>query len=157
VNLVIIEPNYGGGMFNELFKPVLNTHHPKCGVDEAPWAKGQKEARIIDTLEPIMNQHRLVVDRQVIEDDLKVARERPKFSLFYQMTRLTKERNSLAHDDRLEAVAGACAYWVDSMARDEKSAESKHRDKLMDMELRKFKKHVFGRKPKPKTLFGRSR
>jgi len=155
VSLVIIEPNYGGGMFNELFKPVLNTEHPKCGVEEAPWAKGQKEARIIDTLEPIMNQHRLVVDRSVVEEDLRVARDRPKYSLFYQMTRLTKERNSLAHDDRLEAVGGACAYWVDAMARDEKKAEDTHRDKLQDRELKRFAKHVFGRKPKPKTLFGR--
>lgn len=154
VNLVIIEPNYGGGMFNELFKPVLNSIHKACGVEEAPWAKGQKEARIIDTLEPIMNQHRLVVDRTVIESDLKTANDKPKFALFYQMTRLTKERNSLAHDDRLEAVAGACAYWVESMARDEKKAEGQHRDKLMDKELKRFKKHVFGRKPKSKTLLG---
>lgn len=153
VNLCIIEPNYGGGMFNELFKPVLNRTYPKCGVEEAPWARGQKEPRIIDTLEPIMNQHRLVFMRSVVEEDLKQAKEDQKYSLFYQMTRLTKDRGSLAHDDRLEAVAGACAYWVDSMSRDEKKAEAKHREKLLDEELKKFKKHVIGgHKQKPKNF-----
>ena len=147
VNLVIIEPNYGGGMFNELFKPVVNRVHSKCGVEEAEWAKGQKELRVIDTLEPIMNQHRLVVDRKCIEDDVLQAREKLKYSAFYQMTRLTKERGSLGHDDRIEAIAGACAYFVDSMARDEKKAEQVEKDRLMDAELKKFAGHVLGRKP----------
>ena len=155
VNEVIIEPNYGGGMFNELFKPMVNRVYPKCGVEEAPWAKGQKEVRIIDILEPVMNQHRLVVARSCIEDDLAVAKDNPKFSAFYQMTRITKERGALAHDDRLEAIAGAVAHWVDSMSRDEQKAEESHKGKLMDAELKKFAKHVLGRKPKPKSLLRR--
>ena len=156
VKLVLIEPNYGGGMFNELFKPVLNEMH-KCGVEESPWAKGQKELRIIDTLEPVMNQHRLVVGRSVIEADLAVAKKDQQYSLFYQMSRITKERGSLAHDDRLEAVAGAVFYWVESMARDVNKAEDSHRDKMQDAELKRFKKGLMTGmrakgKPKAKSM-----
>lgn len=156
VNLCVVEPNYGGGMFNELFKPVLNRTLKQCGVDEAPWARGQKEPRIIDTLEPIMNQHRLAFLREVIEADSRFASsssDNRAYSLFYQMTRITKDRGSLAHDDRIEAVAGAVAYWLEQMARDETKADLQNRAKAMDAELKRFKKHVFGRgKEKPKTL-----
>ena len=41
-------------------------------VDDAKAASAQKEARIIDTLEPVMMRHKLIVDKQVIEDDYKV-------------------------------------------------------------------------------------
>jgi len=151
VSLCLIEPNYGGGMFNELFKPVLNRIY-RCGVEEAPWARGQKEARIIDTLEPLMNQHRIVFLREAVEEDIKQANKDRAYSLFYQMTRLTKDRGSLAHDDRIEALAGAAAYWVEQMARDETKSDEVNRSKAMDEELKKFKKHVFGQKPKPKTM-----
>jgi hypothetical protein len=155
VNLVLVEPNYGGGMFNELFKPILQDIHGKCKVDEAPWSKGQKELRIIDTLEPVMNQHKLVVSPSVIQADLKVARSDSQsmtYSVFYQMTRITKERNSLAHDDRLEAVAGAVFYWVEFMSKDQNKVEEQHKEKLLKAELKKFKNHVIGTKPKPKSL-----
>ena len=157
VKLCLIEPNYGGGMFTELFKPVLNAIH-KCGLEDSPWAKGQKELRIIDTLEPVMNQHRLVVARSVIEADTIQAKKNQQYSLFYQMSRVTKERGSLAHDDRLEAVAGAVYYWVESMARDINKAEDSHRDKMQDAELKRFKKNLFirgvkgGNKPKRKSF-----
>ena len=155
VNLVIVEPNYGGGMFNQLFTPVLNAEYPKCGIEEAPWSKGQKEARIVDTLEPVMNQHRLVVARTVVEEDLKRAKEDRAYSLFYQMTRLTKDRGALAHDDRIEAVAGAVFYWIESMARDEKKADTVERARLQDLELKRFKQHVLGRKKTPRSMIRR--
>jgi hypothetical protein len=157
VKLILVEPNYGGGMFNELFKPVLNAVH-KCGLEDSPWAKGQKELRIIDTLEPVMNQHRLVVSRRVVENDLVVAKNNQQYSLFYQMSRITKERGALAHDDRLESVAGAVYYWIEQMARDVNKAEDSHRDKLQDAELKKFKKNLqirgvhSGQKPKRKSM-----
>jgi len=155
VKLCLIEPNYGGGMFNELFKPVLKVTYGLCGVDEAPWSKGQKELRIIDTLEPVMNQHKLVVDPKVIEADLKMTRNDANqltYSTFYQMTRITKERGALRHDDRLEAVAGAVFYWVTYMARNQTEVEAQHREKLQDAELKKFRNHVLGKKPRPKSL-----
>jgi len=142
VNEVWSEPNFGDGMFNELFKPWLRKIHP-CTLAEGPRATQQKERRIIDVLEPVLNQHRLVVDEKVIKRDFETAKN-PKYSLFYQLTRLTADRGSLAHDDRLDALAGAVAYWVEQMAQDADESAEAHREKLLNDELAKFHESVLG-------------
>ena len=83
----------------------------------------QKERPIIDVLEPVMNQHRLVMDKKVIQKDFDSCQHLPpeqafRYQLMYQMTRLTADRGALANDDRLDALAMACQYWVDAMAQD---------------------------------------
>jgi hypothetical protein len=149
VNVVLTEPNFGDGMFDELFKPWLRKIHP-CRLEEGPRATMQKERRIIDTLEPVMNQHRLVIDQKLIKKDYESASD-PKYSLFYQMTRITKEKGSLVHDDRLDALTGAVAYWVSQMGRDTEKAAEAHRERLLEQELRKFSKSVLGYDPVPST------
>lgn len=134
VNLVRVEPNYGGGMFTAMLKPVLQEVHP-CTLEDADWARGQKELRIIDYLEPVMNGHRLVVDRGILEHDQKADRDK---QLFYQMTRITRERGALKHEDRLEAVAGAVAYWVDRIAKDEQRAYESLKERMLRRELDKI-------------------
>jgi hypothetical protein len=103
-------------MFTSLFQPVLNKYHP-CTVEEVRHST-QKELRIIDTLEPPLNQHRLIFDRKVVEDDLEVLDEDLSRSLFYQMTRLTREKGALKHDDRLDALAILVRYWLDALEQD---------------------------------------
>lgn len=115
VNEVRIEPNFGDGMFTKLITPVFTELHP-CDVQEARSASGQKEKRIIDILEPTMRSHRLIVDPQVIVEDYEVYLKDPNYSFIYQLTRLSPEKNSLAHDDRVEAVAGAVLHWIEGMA-----------------------------------------
>ena len=117
VNEVVIEGNYGDGMFAKLFAPVLNRIHP-CTISEVK-NYSQKEARIIDTLEPVMMRHKLIVHKQVIIDDYNMYEHKSAYSLIYQMTRLSRERGSLAHDDRLDAVCMAVASWLAQMDRDE--------------------------------------
>jgi len=146
VNLVLTEPNFGDGMFTELFKPVLLKTY-KCRLEEAERATGQKERRIIDTLEPVMNQHRLVVDARLIRRDYDTAPD-PAYSLFYQMTRITKDKGALRHDDRLDAVEGAVRYWVKQMAQDTERAAEAHREQLLQAELDKFMEGVLGHKPR---------
>ena len=137
VNHVIVEQNFGDGMFVELLKPHLHKVHP-CQIEEVHH-HNQKEIRIIDTLHPILQQHRLVVDRQIIEKDLELCHDgRLLKALFYQMTRLTIDRGSLPHDDKIEAVAGAVNYWVTSMSRDTEKALEDYREQLLDEELKKF-------------------
>ena len=145
VNLVLTEPNFGDGMFTELFKPVLLKTY-KCRLEEADRATGQKERRIIDTLEPVLNQHRLVVDPRLIRKDYDSAPD-PNYSLFYQMTRLTKDKGALRHDDRLDAVEGAVRYWVTQMAQDTDRAAEDHRQRLIDEELQRFMSSVLGHNP----------
>ena len=117
VNEIVVEGNFGDGMFSQLFKPVLNDIHP-CSVTEVK-NYAQKEARIIDTLEPVMMRHKLIIHKQVIINDYQVYENAPAYSLIYQMTRLSRDRGALAHDDRLDALCMAVAYWLAVMDRDE--------------------------------------
>lgn len=117
VNEIVVEGNFGDGMFSKLFAPVLNAIHP-CRITEVK-NYAQKEARIIDTLEPVMMRHKLIVHKQVIIDDYQVYENAPAYSLIYQMTRLSRDRGALAHDDRLDALCMAVAYWLEVMDRDE--------------------------------------
>lgn len=116
VNEIIYEANYGDGMFGQLLKPILNEIHP-CVVNEVKHSK-QKELRIIDTLEPVMMRHKLIVNRSVIMEDYKVYEANPVYSFVYQLTRLSREKGALAHDDRLDAVTIAVAYWLSVLDRD---------------------------------------
>jgi hypothetical protein len=142
VNLILIEENFGQGMFEKLLQPhLLAAGHP-CAIEPIRNNR-QKELRIIDTLEPLMNQHRLVVAEDVVrQDDLMVKGYTPEkatgYRLFHQMTRITRDKGALAHDDRLDSVAGAVAYWVDVLAQDSAKAVSKVRDRLLDKELKSF-------------------
>lgn len=138
VNLVLVESNFGDGMYSALLKPVLHRIYP-CTIEEVRHSK-QKEARIIDTLEPILNQHRLVIDKSVIQADLLL--DDPKHQLFYQLSRITRDRNSLAHDDALDALAGAVAYWVERIGQDREQAESDHRSDLLMQELLRCQNHL---------------
>ena len=117
VNEIVIEGNFGDGMFTKLFTPVVIRTHP-CAISEVK-NYSQKEARIIDTLEPVMMRHKLIVNTQVIIDDFAIYEMKQQYSLFYQLTRLSRDRGSLAHDDRLDAVTMAVKYWLDQMDRDE--------------------------------------
>jgi len=108
-------------MFNQLFMPVLSKVH--SAIMSEVRHNTQKERPIIDALEPVMNQHRLVMDKKVIQKDFDSCQHLPpeqalRYQLMYQMTRLTADRGALANDDRLDALAMACQYWVDAMAQD---------------------------------------
>lgn len=121
VNEYVIEGNFGDGMYLELFKPVAARIHP-AAVTEVK-SKGQKELRICDVLEPIMGSHRLIVNASTIVSDYQTAADKdgvrnPIYSLFYQMTRISRERGALAHDDRLDALAIGVQFFVESMAKD---------------------------------------
>jgi Holliday junction resolvasome RuvABC endonuclease subunit len=150
VKLIIVEPNFGDGMFNQLLKPVLGRIYP-CTVEDAERSSTQKEARIIDTLEPVLASHRLVVDPKVIEEDYRTSVDDPKYGLFFQLTRLTRDRNSLAKDDRLDAVALAVGYWVEAMAKDQSKVIQAHKDEQLKQGLKEFMQGVLGKslwKPK---------
>ena len=144
VNKIITESNFGDGMFTQLLKPVLTRVHPVT-IEEVRH-NVQKEKRIIDTLEPILNQHRLVVDEKVITDDYGSEVDL-KYKLFYQLTRLTRDKGALIHDDRLDALSIAVNYWVETLDRDIEAAVVDHKRQLLDDELDKFMEHSIGRKP----------
>ena len=154
VNAIVVESNFGDGMFVELFKPVLIKIHP-CTVEEVRH-NIQKERRIIDTLEPVMNQHRLVVDPKVIQHDYESAQTYPlesqlKYQLIYQMSRLTNQRGAITHDDRLDALSMAVAYWTEQMAQDADNRMKERKVDQIDAELRKFEDSYMGKKARATT------
>ena len=141
VNYVLVESNFGDGMFTELLKPVLAKVHPVT-IEEVRH-NIQKEKRIIDVLEPVMNQHKLVIDRKALEKDYSSVQhyppeKQPKYMLAYQMTRVTKERGALVHDDRLDVLSMAVAYWVEQMSADVDREMKTRKDELLDKELEIF-------------------
>ena len=141
VNEVIVESNFGDGMFTKLLAPVLNRVH-RCAIEEVRHST-QKEMRIIDTLEPVMMKHKLVVDPKVIESDYRTAQKyeqskRLSKMLVYQMSRITRERGCLRHDDRLDALAIGVGYFVEQMDRDEKMGEDMLREEALEKDLRSF-------------------
>lgn len=144
VKMIIVESNFGDGMFTQLLKPIVTKVYPVT-IEEVRHSK-QKELRIIDTLEPLLNQHRVVVSPQLIRQDFETPD--PKYQLFYQMTRLTKDKGSLRNDDRLDALAIACSYWIEQMAVDQDKTQEDYKDKQLTIELEKFMESAIGRKPK---------
>ena len=156
VNLIRVEANFGDGMFTQLLKPILSKIH-RVSIEEVKHSI-QKERRIIDTLEPPISSHRLVIDRKVIEKDYDSTRSLPpekalRYQLIHQMSRLTRQKGSLAHDDRLDALSMAVAYWVEQMAQDADKAISNRKEEKLRAELEKFMEGAVGRKPRPMNWF----
>jgi hypothetical protein len=154
VNHIIVEANFGDGMFTELLKPVLAKVHP-CMIEEVKHSI-QKERRIIDTLEPVLNQHRLVIDTGVIRHDMASTRDLPpekalQYQLMYQLSRVTRARGALAHDDRLDALAMGVGYWAEKMAQDSDKRISLRKTALLDKALKKFMQHAVGHPARPQT------
>tara|TARA_R110002110_G_scaffold213870_1_gene427316 strand:+ start:1929 stop:3572 length:1644 start_codon:yes stop_codon:yes gene_type:complete len=142
VNQIVIESNMGDGMFNQILYPVLQKIYP-CSMEEVRHSV-QKEQRIIDTLEPVMNQHRLVVDEKLIHDDFNNHEQNHR--LFFQMSRMTRDRGSLRHDDLVDTLAIGVNYWTEHLDNDQDSALSEHRNAMLQKDLDKFMESATGRK-----------
>lgn len=155
VNEIIVESNFGDGMFSALLAPHLQRIHP-VRIEEVHNSI-QKERRIIDTLEPVMNQHRLVVDSRVLMDDQEnyndyASEMAARYQLFYQLTRITRDKGSLAKDDRLDALAIAVGYWVQAMDKDTEKTIQEHREAALMGELDRFMEGVTGSSGRRDTM-----
>ena len=117
---LVIETNFGDGIVSELFKKHLLQTKQNILVDEVR-ANVRKEDRIIDSLEPVLNQHRLIVDRGVIEWDYSSNKDCPPesrllYMLFYQMSRMCRMKFAVKHDDRIDCLAMAVKYFTDALS-----------------------------------------
>jgi hypothetical protein len=120
VTKLVIETNFGDGIVSELFKKHLQQTNLNIGIEEVR-ATVRKEDRIIDTLEPVLNQHRLIIDRAVVEWDYNSNKEAPPenrllYMLFYQMSRMCRQKYAVKHDDRLDSLAQGVKYFTDALA-----------------------------------------
>ena len=118
VSKLLIESNFGDGIVAELFKKHIQNLSMNLGIEETR-ANVRKEDRIIDALEPVLNQHRLVIDRSVIDWDYKsnpdeAPERRLMYMLFYQMSRMCREKGAIRHDDRIDCLAQGVKYFTDA-------------------------------------------
>lgn len=139
VNKILVESNYGDGMFLALLKPALAKAKHPCDLEEVR-AGGLKERRIVEDLEPVLNQHRLVIDTECARSDIKDEEN----SLLYQLTHITKERGCLKQDDRVDALAHGVRYFREVLQQDAQSAEDAHLQKLRDEQLQEFREKWYG-------------
>jgi hypothetical protein len=119
VSKLLIETNFGDGIIAELFKKHLQQTKQALDVEEVR-ANVRKEDRIIDSLEPVMNQHRLIIDRGLVEWDYNSNKDAPPeerilYMLFYQMSRMCREKGAVKHDDRLDSLAQGVKYFTDAL------------------------------------------
>lgn len=119
---ITVEKNFGNGAFGAIWQPYLLKGH--LATIEDVWESGQKELRIIDLIEPVLGSGRLIMDISIIEQEQATlekypVQDRPSYSLFYQLARITRSKGCLKHDDRLDALASAIRPWVESLKQDE--------------------------------------
>ena len=140
VNKIWIEDNFGDGMFSSLLKPVVNSIYP-CGMEDVKQSK-QKELRVIDTLEPVMNQHRLIIDKGLVERDIRKAMTDGKisYSLFYQLTHITKDRGSLVHDDNIDVLALVVSQWTRILVQNPETVYDRYKAKQIEDDINLFLK-----------------
>lgn len=147
VNTVLTESNFGDGMFNSLFQPVLYKHW-LCELEEIRHHQ-MKEQRIIDTLEPVISGHKLIMDPSVIQKDYDSSQGyegqmKQVKTLIHQMTRMCAERGALRKDDRVDVLSIAVAYFVEVMVQDAQKKSDQERSRALVAELEKFRKNALG-------------
>lgn len=141
VHKILVESNFANGGFGVVWKPKLDDFYEQMSEGEKRYgptieddrAVAQKELRIIDTLEPIMARHSLVVDEDVIRQDYNACAPQPPekrkiYSLFFQMQKITRTKGALRHDDRLDALAGACKYFHESLMQNAQRMATKNKE-----------------------------
>jgi hypothetical protein len=152
-----IEDNFGDGMFTALLQPHVlkawkerndRSRQDQQGGTELEGIKSnrvQKELRILAAMEPVTQGHRLVVSKKVIEDDHKMIMAidgeefRQHYSAFHQLTHLTRERDSLLHDDRLESIAIAVTNYAEIIGINPWDAAANRAEEKLEAEL----EHLF--------------
>lgn len=144
VNAVHVEENFGDGMFSKLFEPVL-ARYRRVPV-EGFKVSGQKEVRILSALEPVLRQHRVVIDTTVVRADLAQP-DHVRRGLF-QLTHLTSQRGALKHDDRVDVLAQAMTYWQPYLNADITKAEEEWKRKKDQEFFNGFVLEVGPKKPK---------
>lgn len=139
INAIAIEGNWGDGMFLKVLEPYLIRISPLTEIVEVK-VKGQKEVRIIENLEPLLNQHRIVIDKELFDHDLNAVKR--DYSFTHQLSHITPERESLRHDDRLDSLAIGVQHMIEWMSDSEDIGYERHVEaeaqKTLDFTLQMF-------------------
>lgn len=139
VNKIIVEKNMGYGAFTEVWLPILRQKY-ECAVED-DFVTGQKETRIIETLEPVIARGSLILNQSVVDEDRETLlryppAQRQLYSFFHQLSKITREKGCLTHDDRVDALEGAVRYWQKVIAIDQSEAIKRAREKEWNEQMR---------------------
>jgi len=149
IDELLIEENWGGGMFTKMLEPHLRMISPKTKLVEVN-VRGQKEVRIIEALEPLANQHRLIVDKDTLDKDKNGSVVN---SFTYQWSKITKERESLRADDRIDSLANGVIYMIEHMSDDEEFGMASFKEQEAEDNLQ-FTLNVFGQTQRVSNNYG---
>lgn len=144
VQVVKIESNFGQGMMSSLLEPHLKKAGCTAEVLAERAGQVQKEKRIVETLEPLMSSHRLVVNAGVFRRDFDIPyksveeAKRRFYRLTYQITRLTKVKGCLRHDDRVDSLAAGCDHFAERLKEALDKQEGRSRDEAIQAEAEKI-------------------
>lgn len=127
VQTVYVEPNNGGGAYRKSMEEPFRKLNVQANLVDDKWTTGQKEPRIIDTLLPVIGQHRLVISKSVAEDHI----------WGHQFSHLLYIRGCLPHDDRIESTWGVVKHLMhfieqDTMGSDSEEAKMLRLQKVVD-------------------------
>lgn len=158
VQICQVEKNFGGGMFSSLLRPQFTLLGHVCEVEDI-LASNQvsKERRIIETMEPVLTGHRLVVNTEVLRRDYHVDYtdvERSKrrfYRLTYQLSRITKQKGCLKHDDRVDSAAGGLSHFAERLQKTLQGAQAEGKARALDIEIEKL---IEARRKAGLPLFG---
>lgn len=128
VNDLVVEINYGGDTLVQLLKQEVNINIIPIKNTK------QKESRIISTLEPLLNQRKLVVNDTFFEDK----------ELLNQFCNITPERGALKMDDRLDSLEMAVSELNESLSLNLERMKEMEEDRRLEANIRKYSR--LGRK-----------
>lgn len=154
-----VEEDFGQGMFAQLLKPhvkeaweekakqmprPLGENRKATEIVSERAKKQQKEQRIIAALEGPFNNHRVVMSKELLLDDYNVTLKRDgtelreRYSLMYQITRITREKDCLTHDDRVEGLAEVVMMFEEELGLMPAEKAAKAEADRLERELAKF-------------------
>jgi len=148
INTLVIEENFSDGMFTKMIEPHIARISPKTEI-EGIRVSGQKEVRIIESLEPLLNQHRIVLGKEVLEYDITTTKSANSFA--YQLSHLTREKGCLRHDDRIDSLSNGVSFMIEWMSDDEDRGFEYHVEKSA-RDIYEYTLAMFGNKSNRKSL-----
>ena len=142
---LLVESNFGDGMICELFKRHIVQQQASLVTEEVR-STVRKEERIIDTLESVLNQHKLIMDPKIWEWDYasnphEPPEKRLEYMLGYQWSRMTRERGAVKHDDRIDALAMGVQWFIDAIAQSAHKAQAQRKNLEWQAMVKAFEDH----------------
>jgi hypothetical protein len=135
-----VESNFGQGMFAELLQPACADigYEPEILSERA--GQVSKERRIVDTFEPVVTTNRLIINAELLREDFDVdyedveAAKRRYYRLTYQLSRMTRMKGCVVHDDRADSGAMVVARFEGMLRRRLHDAQREGRMRAIEAE-----------------------